>query len=125
MDDLIVDTQREGDEGTGLDELAISQLSLADVLQEDFIETIESIGRGYSGNVDLLAAVVDAIFAVHLGTTDPGDETDGEGDDIVELVLLLNLMNLHITRRIQQRIVVSRYIYTAVETKCGNIASQS
>ena len=93
MDDLVVNTQREGDEGTGLDELAISQLSLTDVLQKDFVQMIEAIGRGNGGDVDLLTAVVDAVFAIHLGTADPGDEADGEGDDVVELVLLLNLMN--------------------------------
>mmetsp|Transcript_15895 Transcript_15895/g.37994 ORF Transcript_15895/g.37994 Transcript_15895/m.37994 type:complete len:288 (-) Transcript_15895:104-967(-) len=93
VDDLIVNTQREGDEGTGLDELAIPQLSLTDVLQKDFVQMIEAIGRGNGGNVDLLAAVVDAVFAIHLGTADPGDEADGKGDDVVELVLLLNLMN--------------------------------
>ena len=93
VDDLVVNTQREGDEGTGLDELAIPQLSLTDVLQKDFVQMIEAIGRGNGGDVDLLTAVVDAVFAIHLGTADPGDEADGEGDDVVELVLLLNLMN--------------------------------
>ena len=77
-----------------MNELAISQLSLADILEEDFIEMIEAIRRKNGGNVDLLSTVVNAVFAINLSTADPGNEPNRESDDVVQLVLLLNLMNL-------------------------------
>ena len=91
---LIINTQRQRNKGTGLNELAISQLSLADILEEDFVEMIEAIRRRNGGNVDLLSTVVNAVFAIDLSTADPGNEPNRESDDVVQLVLLLNLMNL-------------------------------
>ena len=70
---LIINTQRQRKKGTGLNELAISQLSLADILEEDFIEMIEAIRRRNGGNVDLLSTVVNAVFAIDLSTADPGN----------------------------------------------------
>ena len=55
---------------------------------------IEAIGRGNGGNVDLLSTVVNAVFAIDLSTADPGNESNRESDNIVQLVLLLNLMDL-------------------------------
>ena len=95
MDYLVVDAQRERNEGTGLNKLAISQLSLADILEEDFVEMIEAIRRGNGGNVDLLSTVVNAVFAINLSTADPGNETNRESDDVVQLVFLLNLVDLY------------------------------
>ena len=95
MDDLVIHAQRERNEGTGLNELAISQLSLADILEEDFVEMVEAIGRGNGGNVDLLSTVINAVFAIDLSTADPGNESNRESDNVVQLVLLLNLMDLY------------------------------
>ena len=56
---------------------------------------IEAIGRGNGGNVDLLSTVINAVFAIDLSTADPGNEPNREGDNVVQLVLLLNLMDLY------------------------------
>ena len=116
MYDLIIDAQRKRNKGTGLNEFAISQLSLADILEEDFIEMIEAIRRRNGGNVDLLSTVINAVFAIDLSTADPGNEPNRESDDVVQLVLLLNLMNLSNkfwSVGIREKKLVRRYMYAS------------
>jgi len=93
MNNLVVNAQGQRDEGAGLDKLTGSELLVADIVQEDILETVELFVRSNGSDVDLLAAIIVAETSILFSAADPGDETDGEGDGIAQAEFLFHLMH--------------------------------
>ena len=93
MNNLVVNAQGQRDEGAGLDEPTASKLLVADIVQEDILETVELFVRSNGSDVDLLAAIIVAETSILFSAADPGDETDSKGDGIAQVELFLHLMH--------------------------------
>ena len=86
VDDLIVHREGEGEEVAALLHGAFAKPVVTDVVQQLGVDGGEVGGGGAGRIVGGFAAVGDAGLAILDDAADPGDEPEGEGDDVVEAV---------------------------------------
>lgn len=84
---LVVDRQGKRQEAVGWAKGAFAEPLLADGAQEGAVQIVEAVAGRDRGDFDRFRAVGHADAAVVEHPADPRNQPDGEGDDVVELVL--------------------------------------